>query len=184
LLSFSRIDSDGQSVRPVDPQEIIALAIENLSEAIKESRAVVTMDEFPILFVDPSQLTQLFQNLIGNAIKYRGEEPPRVHISCVVAAKRCIFAVADNGIGIATAYREQVFGVFKRLHNQTKYKGTGIGLAVCKRIVERAGGRIWIEGPPDGGSVFQFDLPLATSIPRLPPTSVSGYVCNAMVDTH
>ncbi len=167
LLAYSRIDSDGRSGRQVDAHETVLLAIENLSEAIHESQAAVTFDELPIVSADPSQLTQLFQNLIGNAIKYHGDESPRVHISCKVAGLRCIFAVKDNGIGIAPEYREQVFGVFKRLHDQRKYKGTGIGLAVCKRIVERAGGRIWIDGPPAGGSVFHFDLPLGI-YPALP----------------
>jgi light-regulated signal transduction histidine kinase (bacteriophytochrome) len=105
-------------------------------------------------------LQQIFQNLIGNAIKYRSAEPPRIHISAQEKGKTWVFSVQDNGIGIDSAYKERIFGIFKRLHTADKYSGTGIGLAICKRIVERYQGRIWVESEPAAGATFFFTIPV------------------------
>ncbi|GAA5506752.1 CHASE domain-containing protein [Novipirellula caenicola] len=159
LLAYSRVESEGRRLSRVDANETLQYAIDNLSESIRESNAQISYDRLPMVQADPGQLAQLFQNLIGNAIKYRGDQDPCVHISGEVRGSRCIYSVQDNGIGIEPRYRDQVFGVFKRLHNRSKYKGTGIGLAICKRIIDRVDGRIWIESSESGGSIFRFELP-------------------------
>ncbi len=159
LLAYSRVESEGRRLSRVDADEALQYAIDNLSEAIRESNADISYDPLPIAEADPGQLAQLFQNLIGNAIKYRGDQDPCVHISGEVTGSRCIYSIEDNGIGIEPNHREQVFGVFKRLHNRSKYKGTGIGLAICKRIIDRVDGRIWIESSASGGSIFRFEIP-------------------------
>ena len=130
-----------------------------------QKRATVTYDDaLPEVFIGEAHLHQVFQNLIANALKYRTEEAPRIHISAarVSAASRgalCCFAVQDNGIGIDPRYKEKIFGVFKRLHHDQKYGGTGIGLAICQRVVERYGGRIWVESEPGKGATFYFTVP-------------------------
>lgn len=159
LLAYSRVESEARRLSRVDANETLQYAIDNLSEAIRESNAQITYAPLPIAEADPGQLAQLFQNLIGNAIKYRGDKDPCVHISGEVRGSRCIYSIEDNGIGIESSYREQVFGVFKRLHNRSKYEGTGIGLAICKRIVDRVDGQIWIESSASGGSIFRFEIP-------------------------
>lgn len=172
LLAYCRIESDSLHLSSVDTNETIQLAISHLSEAIRESQAVVHCDTLPNVQADPGQLVQLFQNVIGNAIKYRGDQAPQVQIRCQTVDERLTFSVEDNGIGIAPAHREQIFGIFKRLHNHNEYKGTGIGLAVCKRIVERLGGRMWVEASASGGSIFRFSLPRQTSQPA--PTNIES----------
>ena len=158
LLAYSRIDNDALRFSQVDVRETVEFAIENLSQAISEIDAEITLDDLPFIQADPRQIAQLFQNLIGNAIKYHGGEKPRVRIGAEIIDERCRFWVDDNGIGILPEHREQIFGIFKRLHNQSEYKGTGIGLAVCKRIVDRLGGRIWVEESAMGGCRFQFEF--------------------------
>ena len=167
LLNYSRVQTQGATPGKTDVHQALELALGNLAAAIEESSAIITYDEMPIVQADSRQLTQLLQNLIGNAIKYRGEAPPQVHISVEAADNEWIFAIADNGIGIEPAFREKVFGVFKRLHARNKYPGTGIGLAICKRIIEGLEGRIWVESNQPHGSRFLF------SIPRQ-PAAVSG----------
>jgi len=132
----------------------------NLSVAIRESDAVVTNDRLPTVLADETQLVQLLQNLVGNAIKFRRAPParPEVHVSAQVGETECVFTVRDNGIGIAPEYFERIFVIFQRLHAKGEYPGTGIGLAVCRRIVERHGGRIWVESAPGQGSTFYFAL--------------------------
>jgi chemotaxis family two-component system sensor kinase Cph1 len=120
---------------------------------------VVTHDSLPTVMADDLQLGQLFQNLIGNAIKFHGEEPPRVHVSARPGGNGWIFSVRDNGIGIAPEYAERIFIIFQRFHSREEYPGTGIGLAVCKKIVERHGGRIWVESELGKGATFYFTLP-------------------------
>jgi light-regulated signal transduction histidine kinase (bacteriophytochrome) len=127
---------------------------------IEESGAVVTHDSLPAITTDDTQLAQVFQNLVGNAIKYHSAEVPHVHVSATKnGGKEWIFSVRDNGLGIAPQYFERIFILFQRLHGRTEFKGTGIGLAICKKILERLGGRIWVESEPEKGSTFYFALP-------------------------
>jgi len=159
LLSYSRLETRGKPPEPVDSHDALGQALANLGTAIRESVALVTNDDLPKVLADESQLVQLFQNLVGNAIKFRGKEPPRVHVSAVPQGKEWLFAVRDNGIGIAQEYHERIFSIFQRLHSREDYPGTGIGLALCKRIVERHGGTIRVESEPGSGSTFFFTLP-------------------------
>src|SRR2546425_815798 len=159
LLEFSRVSTRGKPMQPVDVNRVLGAVRANLSVAIREADALVTSDELPTVVADETQLVQLLQNLVGNAIKFRGGERPHVHVSAQPAATECVFAVRDNGIGIAPEYFERIFVIFQRLHARGEYPGTGIGLAVCRRIVERHGGRIWVESAPGQGSTFYFALP-------------------------
>ncbi|MBY0371670.1 PAS domain S-box protein, partial [bacterium] len=136
-------------------------AVSNLSQAIEDSKATVTHDSLPDVMATELQLLQLFQNLISNAIKFRSVEPPRIHVSVEYAAKRSVFCVRDNGIGFDMRHAADVFEVFKRLHRTDEYPGTGVGLGICKKIVDRHGGNIWVESKPGEGSRFYFSLPLA-----------------------
>jgi len=159
LLTYSRLETRGKPPEPTDSHDALGRALANLGTAIRESGALVTNDDLPTLKADESQLVQLFQNLIGNAIKFHGQEPPRVHVSAIPRGGEWLFTVRDNGIGIAQEYRERIFSIFQRLHSREEYPGTGIGLALCKRIVERHGGKIWVESGPERGSTFLFTLP-------------------------
>ena len=159
LLSYSRLETRGKPPEPVDSHDALGQALANLGTAIRESVALVTNDDLPKVLADESQLVQLFQNLVGNAIKFRGKEPPRVHVSAVSKGNEWLFSVRDNGIGIAQEYHERIFSIFQRLHSREDYPGTGIGLALCKRIVERHGGTIRVESEPGSGSTFFFTLP-------------------------
>ena len=134
------------------------LALANLAETIAEAGAVVTAEPLPVLRADLSQLAQLFQNLISNALKFRSERPPRIHIGVLREEGRWRFSVRDNGIGIDPQYGGRIFEIFQRLHTRSRYPGTGIGLAICKRIVEHLGGRIWVESRPGEGSTFYFTI--------------------------
>ncbi|HSQ05829.1 MAG TPA: ATP-binding protein, partial [Burkholderiales bacterium] len=158
LLAYSRVGMKGFELRPVDTQAILVRAIDGLETTIEESAAQVTFDPLPMVIADETQLLQLFQNLIGNAIKFHGTQPPRVHVSATRDANRSTIAVRDNGIGIDPKYAERIFVIFQRLHGPTEYPGSGIGLAICKKIVERHGGRIWMESTPGVGSTFYFTL--------------------------
>lgn len=160
LLAFSRIGTRANPLAPVDWRKIFQAARENLEVAIAESGAVITNDPLPALVADQTQLTQLFQNLFSNAIKFRRpEEAPRIHVSAVRQDGAWQFSVRDNGIGIAPEYFDRIFIIFQRLHGREEYSGTGIGLAICKKIVERHGGRVWVESEPGTGSTFQFTIP-------------------------
>ena len=160
LLAFSRIGTRGDLLASVDSGEIFQAAKENLELAIAESGAVITKDPLPALVADQRQLTQLFQNLFSNAIKFRrSEEEPRIHVSAVRQEGAWQFSVRDNGIGIAPQYFDRNFIIFQRLHGREEYSGTGIGLAICKKIVERHGGRMWVESEPGTGSTFYFTIP-------------------------
>ena len=158
LLEYSRVGSRGDAPEPTNLEEVLDEALANLTAAIEESGAEVTRDPLPTLSVDASQLTQLFQNLIGNALKFR-REAPQVHISAVTKEDLVTVSVRDNGIGIQSDYIERVFAIFQRLHTRDEYAGTGIGLAVCRRIVERHNGRIWAESEPGVGTTFYFAIP-------------------------
>jgi PAS domain S-box-containing protein len=158
LLTYSRVGRREQ-VRPTDSEAVLRRVLANLHGALAASEAVVTYDPLPTVLADETQLGQLFQNLIGNALKFRGPAPPRIHIAATRGAGEWVFAVRDNGIGIAPEYRERIFVIFQRLHARDEYPGTGIGLAICKKIVERHGGRIWVESAPGEGATFYFTLP-------------------------
>lgn len=161
MLSFSAVGSHAAPFRPVDANEVVDEAVANLDAAIGEHHAEVTRDDLPTVTADRTQLMQLFQNLIGNAIKFHGRQPPRVHVACRRTERDWVFEIRDNGIGIPAKYAEQVFGLFRRLHDSESYPGTGVGLAVCKRIVERHGGRIWFDSEPGKGARFCFSIPVA-----------------------
>jgi signal transduction histidine kinase len=159
LLAYSRLAIKGKTCEDASSEDALEYALQNLKAAIEESDTSITRDSLPVVRADYSQLMQLFQNLIGNAIKFHGEKTPRIHVSAASQNDGWVFSVRDNGIGIDLEYSERVFGVFQRLHTRTEYPGTGIGLAICKRIVERHGGNIWVESELGKGSTFYFTLP-------------------------
>ena len=160
LLTYSRVGTRALQLETVDSNHLVDQVVGDLAAAIRESKAEVTRDDLPVLQADPIQLRQLFQNLIANGIKFhRPEERPRVHISVTHASGRCTLSVSDNGIGIEPQYQERIFALFQRLHTRADYPGTGIGLAICKKIVERHGGQICIESEPGRGTTFRFTLP-------------------------
>jgi two-component system NtrC family sensor kinase len=160
LLNYSRVSHDEQlAVRQVDFREVVNDTLANLQSAIEEAGAVVSVGEMPTVVGDRVQLVQLLQNLIGNAMLYRGEQPSRIQIDAQKDNELCQFSVRDNGIGIAPEHHQQIFDIFKRLHGRDKYPGTGIGLAVCKKIVQRHGGQITVESQVGAGSVFRFTIP-------------------------
>jgi PAS domain S-box-containing protein len=159
LLVYSRAGARGGSLESVDSGSALAAAIQNLTKTIEESGAVITHDELPVVRANAPQLTQVFQNLLSNAIKFHGENPPRVHVSAEDKGHEWVFSVKDHGIGIDPQYKDRVFVIFQRLHTRQEYPGTGIGLAVCQRIVERHGGRVWFESEPGMGSTFYFSVP-------------------------
>jgi light-regulated signal transduction histidine kinase (bacteriophytochrome) len=176
LLDYSRVTTRGNPFKPVDCDTVLRKALANLKASIDESGAVITADRLPVVTADESQLARLFQNLIGNAVKYRRKtELPRIQISAKSISNAAVqsgipgpqsaiqhgwlFSVSDNGIGIEPRYFERIFQIFQRLHKREEYPGTGIGLAICKKIVERHGGRIWVESEAGKGSTFLFTIP-------------------------
>jgi light-regulated signal transduction histidine kinase (bacteriophytochrome) len=159
LLAYSRIGRRGAAIQVTEAELALKSALENLNMAIHEYGAKVTNESLPTVRADATQFIQLFQNLIGNAIKFRADRPPQIHIGVTDAQDFWQFCVRDNGIGIEPQYFERVFQVFQRLHTRREYKGTGIGLAICKKIIERHGGRIWVQSELGQGSTFYFTLP-------------------------
>jgi light-regulated signal transduction histidine kinase (bacteriophytochrome) len=162
LLTYSRVGTRGKEFTATDCNVVLARTLLNLRMAIDESGAQVTQDALPIVLGDEFQLGQLLQNLIGNAIKYRGQRRPEIHVGCERHGEMWRFSVKDNGIGIDPEYTERIFVIFQRLHTRQEYPGTGIGLAICKKIVERHRGKIWVESDPSQGSTFYFTLPIKT----------------------
>jgi PAS domain S-box-containing protein len=167
LLTYSRVGTRAKPFEPTDCDRILRSAQANLKLAIEEAHAKITWDSLPTVQADGVQLLQLFQNLVGNALKFRSQEPPAIHISAILQKKpddatveEWLFKVRDNGIGIDPQFFERIFVIFQRLHTQQEYPGTGIGLAICKKIVERHGGRIWVESEPGRGATFCFTLPV------------------------
>jgi two-component system, chemotaxis family, sensor kinase Cph1 len=162
LLTYSRVGTQGKALQSTNCAEVLKRVLNNLAVAIEESGAVVTYDVLPTVLTDEVQLAQLFQNLIGNAIKFRAEWTPEIHVGVERQDEEWLFLVRDNGIGIAPQYFDRIFMIFQRLHSRGEYPGTGIGLAICKKIVERHGGRIWAqsEGMPGQGTTFYFTLPV------------------------
>ncbi len=159
LLAFSRVGSRGKEFAPTDFTGVVEVALENLQAAIAESHAEVTHDPLPTVNCDGAQLTQVLQNLVGNGIKFHNSKPPRVHIGVKQVDSEWVFSVKDNGIGIDPQFNQRIFEVFQRLHTRKEYPGSGIGLSITKKIVERHGGRIWVESQPGEGANFLFTLP-------------------------
>jgi light-regulated signal transduction histidine kinase (bacteriophytochrome) len=159
LLAYSRVGTKGKDFKPAELDRALRRALGNLKTAIDESGAAVTHDPLPLLEADEPQLAQLFQNLIGNALKFRAARAPQIHVGVSENDRFFEFAVRDNGIGIEPQYFERIFMVFQRLHSKGEYPGTGIGLAICKKVVERHGGQIRVESQPGEGSAFIFTLP-------------------------
>jgi light-regulated signal transduction histidine kinase (bacteriophytochrome) len=159
LLAYSRVGSRGKPLEPTDSHSTLGEAIRNLAAMIEENRANITNDDLPTVLADASQLVLVFQNLIANAIKFRRQDLPHVHVSAQDHGREWVFSFKDNGIGIEPQHAERVFVIFQRLHTREEYPGTGIGLAVCKRIVERHGGKIWFESEPGNGATFFFTVP-------------------------
>lgn len=158
LLEYSRLGRSEKPFQPTDCNQVFEQAIANLQGVIRDSQAVVCSSELPVVHGEIYQLVQLFQNLVGNAIKYRQDAPPVVSVSACKHQDHWLFSVSDNGIGIAQQHQERIFKIFQRLHTQKEYSGTGIGLAICQKIVEHHGGRIWVESEPSQGSTFHFTL--------------------------
>lgn len=158
LLLLSQIGMQGKALKPTSFEEVLTLVLDNLKIAIAESRAVITHDSLPTAMGDKTQLIQLLQNLIGNAIKFRREEPLQVHVSAVLQGKNWVFSVRDNGIGMKPEYFKHIFIIFQRLHSKSEYPGTGIGLAICRKIVERHGGHLWVESQLGEGTTFFFTI--------------------------
>ena len=151
LLALSRVGTRGQAFEPADLNTVLDQALAGLRASLQETGARITRDPLPTLRVDAGQIAQLFQNLIGNALKFRGERPPEIHVSAQRKPGQWVLAVRDNGIGIEPQYFERIFLIFQRLHTRKQYPGTGIGLAICKKIVERHGGTIWVESQAGPG---------------------------------
>jgi hypothetical protein len=158
LLNYSRVGTRGKRFAPTDVEAVFARVLANLQRVIGESGAVVTHDPLPRVEADETQLVQLFQNLIANAVKFCGQRRPEIHVSARKEGTGWSFSVRDNGIGIEEQYWPRVFEIFQRLHTRQKYPGTGIGLAICKRIVERHGGHIWLDSTPGQGTTFYFTM--------------------------
>ncbi len=164
LLMFSRVGRKANQTKSVSAEDILTQALENLSVTIQECKAVITHDILPKVMADESLLIQLFQNLIANAIKFRGEKQACIHISAERKSDKWVFSIQDNGIGINPKFFQRIFTIFKRLHTVAEYPGTGIGLAVCRKIVESYGGQIWLTSEPGTGTTFFFTLPIDEAI--------------------
>ena len=158
LLAYSRVNTTGRQFEPTAMETALNSALGNLVNAAKESQAVITHDPLPAVMGDERQLAQLFQNLLSNAIKFSGAQPPRIHISAKQTDGQWLFSVRDHGIGMDPQYGDRIFVIFQRLHTRAEYPGTGIGLAICKKIVERHGGRIWVESELGKGATFYFTM--------------------------
>jgi light-regulated signal transduction histidine kinase (bacteriophytochrome) len=160
FLVYRRVDRRGEPQEPTDFETVCRKAKSSLQKLITESNATITHDPLPTVMADHAQMVQVFQNLIGNAIKFRGEAPPSLHISARKSRNEWVFAFRDNGMGIAKEFFERIFIIFQRLQLREEYPGTGMGLAICKRIMERHGGRVWVESEPGRGATFYFTLPV------------------------
>jgi len=159
LLDYSRVTTRGKEFTEVDLNQVVAQVLRDMSLLIQEKKAQISCDPLPLVMGDAAQLTRVYQNLIGNALKFCGDKPPRVHLGAKEDAGEWLFFVQDQGIGIDPRHYDRIFRMFERLHPRSQYPGTGIGLAICRKIVERHGGRIWVESEPGKGSTFWFSLP-------------------------
>ena len=160
LLSFSRVNTDVKDFENVNLETVLDSVISSLAMSIEEFNINITHDPLPSLLADSTQMVQVFQNLLINAIKFRGEEPPEIHISAEKGEMEWIFSISDNGIGIKPEHQKQIFEVFKRLHTREEYPGTGIGLSICQKIIRHHGGRIWLESELGKGTTFYFTIPI------------------------
>jgi PAS domain S-box-containing protein len=174
LLEYSRVGRKEHELKPTNSELVLQAVLANLQGTIEGSGAVVTHDSLPTVRADEAQMIRLLQNLIGNGIKFCKEKTPRVHIKAVERGEEWVFSVRDNGIGIDPQFADRIFVIFQRLHTRAEYPGTGIGLAICRKIVERHGGKIWMESQPGQGSVFFFTLPTAAGPPVAGAPPVSG----------
>ncbi len=161
LLAYSSVISGKLNIETVDSRKILTRVIANLSVDIEKANAIITSDELPVVSVNPMQMEQVLQNLISNGIKFQGEAPPIVHTSAAINDDEWVFSVKDNGIGINAEHQAKIFDMFQRLHGKSTYEGTGIGLAICKKVVELHGGKIWIESEEGKGCTFYFTIPCA-----------------------
>jgi light-regulated signal transduction histidine kinase (bacteriophytochrome) len=166
LLSYSRLTIRGKALQFTETGAACKAALENLRESIKNSNAEVSVGPLPTVLGDATQLAQLFQNLIGNGIKYRNKRRPEIRVDARLNGNEWVFSVQDNGIGIEPQYFERIFQMFQRLHTRKDYSGTGIGLAICRKIAERHGGKIWVESQPGQGSTFLFTIPQAEKLEK------------------
>ena len=160
LLAYSVVDTRQEPFEKVHAEKIFRRAMKNLQLAVEESSAEIICDSLPPVWANPVQLTQLFQNLVGNSVKFRRDNPPKIHICAQQKDNEWLFSVQDNGIGLDEQYAKRIFEIFQRLHTREEYPGTGIGLAICKKIVERHGGRIWVKSILGEGSTFYFTIPM------------------------
>ncbi len=159
LLEYSRVERQGRPFSEISCETLLEEALANLSATVRETGAVVEHDPLPVVHGDPTQLMQLFQNLVGNGIKYqRKDVVPRIHVSAAREPQHWHFQIRDNGLGIEREHFDRIFGIFQRLHTRDEYSGTGIGLALCKRIVDRHQGRIWVESEPGVGTTMHFTI--------------------------
>ena len=161
LLDYSRVETQGRPFQPVNCSRVAEYVLGALDQTIRQANAVVECSRLPVINGDESQLSRLFQNLIGNALKFRGDTDPHIRVWAELQEDEWVFAVQDNGIGIAPEHRMGVFGMFTRLHSRSRYEGTGIGLALCSKIAQRHGGRIWVDSEVGKGSTFRFNIPVA-----------------------
>ena len=159
LLAYSRVGTRGKPLEPKDCEQILLKAVANLRSAIIETGAVITHDPLPTVAGDETQLLQVFQNLIGNSLKFRRDEPPQIHVAAVKDKHEWVFSVKDNGLGIEPQHYDRIFVIFQRLNKRAEYDGTGMGLAIVKKVVERHGGRIWVESEPGIGTTFYLTIP-------------------------
>ena len=164
LLAYSRVGRWSNEFKEVSSEAVLERALSNLKTVVEQRGAVVTRDPLPVMMGDDSQLAQLFQNLIGNAVKFCKDRTPHIHVSSERRGNKWVFSVRDNGIGIAPEYFERIFLIFQRLHGKQEYPGTGIGLAICRKVAERHGGRIWVESEPGSGSTFYFTIPMKREV--------------------
>jgi light-regulated signal transduction histidine kinase (bacteriophytochrome) len=171
---ISRVGRVEQERVPIGAGELLAQAEANLGTAIRRARAEIEARDLPVVLAEPALLTAVFQNLISNAIKFRGERSPRVQVSAARDGDFWVFAVADNGIGISSEYAERIFVIFQRLHDKATYPGTGIGLAMTKKIIEYHGGRIWLDTTATTGARFSFTLPVVPDDPVPEPVAPAG----------
>ena len=160
VLAYSRVDTQSIEFEVTEVDRALSRALGNLRGRIQKTEATVTFDPMPTVMADGTQLMQLFQNLIGNAIKFRSEEPPQIHIGAERLEDEWLFSVRDNGIGIDPQFGDRIFVIFQRLHTRDEYPGTGMGLAICKKIVECHRGRIWVESELGKGATFYFTIPV------------------------